>query len=69
MSKYEGRMFLERLVELRGIYETTDHGATVMTVESAIAYAIALLDDPDRLDAILGVTPADPENATSTHPA
>jgi len=56
MSKHEGRIFLERLVQLRGSYRSIEHEATALSVQDAIAYAIDLLGDPDRLDAILDGT-------------
>jgi hypothetical protein len=67
MSKYERRMFFERLVELRATYGTADHAATTMTVEQAIAHAIDLFDHPDRLDAILADGSTD--NSSELHPA
>jgi IS5 family transposase len=67
MSKYDGRMFLERLVELRAAYKTTDHAATTMSVQQAIAHALDLLDHPDRLDAILA--DGSPDTASQLHPA
>jgi hypothetical protein len=67
MSKHEGRRFLDRLVELRATYETTEHVATTMTVDQAIAYAIDLLDHQDRLDAILAEGPKD--SASQLHAA
>jgi hypothetical protein len=54
MSKYERRIFLDRLIELRESYQGSQHEATSMTVDGAIAYASALLDDVDGLDAIVG---------------
>ena len=54
MSKYERRIFLDRLIELRDSYQGSQHEATSMTVDGAIAYASALLDDGDALDAIVG---------------
>ena len=59
MSKYEGRIFLERLVELRKTYANSQHDATPMTTTQAIEYAIDLLENPDRLDALLAESPAD----------
>jgi hypothetical protein len=57
MSKYERRMFFERLVELRTAYGQTDHSPTTMTVSRAIRYAVSLLDHPDKLDALLADDP------------
>ena len=67
MSKYERRMFFERLVELRASYGTADHTATTMTIEQAIAHATDLFDQPDRLDAILAAGTAD--NSSELRPA
>lgn len=54
MSKYERRIFLDRLIELRTSYQHSQHEVTSMTVDGAIAYASALLDDDEGLDAIIG---------------
>jgi hypothetical protein len=60
MGKYERRIFLDRLVELRQAYQQTAHEATSMTSSAAIDYAIGLLDaDPAHLTAILGEDSAD----------
>lgn len=71
MSKHEGRIFLERLVQLRGTYCSVEHEATDLTVKDAIAYAIDLLGDPDRLDAIVGETASEvvQQSAPTTNPA
>lgn len=71
MSKHDGRILLERLVQLRGSYRSIEHEATDLTVEVAIAYAIELLDDPARLDAILGEAPSEsaPQSPTTSNPA
>ena len=53
MGKYERRIFLDRLVGMRAAYQATTHQATSMTADGAIAYAIDLFDDTDRLEAIL----------------
>jgi len=63
MGKYERRIFLDRLVELRDDYGATTHEGTTMTTEGAIDYAAALFDDTDRLEAILAEFSTD---ATST---
>ncbi len=68
MSKYERRIFLDRLIELRASYQQTVHAATSMTVEGAIAYAVALYDDADRLEAMVGGTSTDTAS-TSQSPA
>jgi hypothetical protein len=69
MGKYERRIFLDRLVELRQGYQRTRHAATSMTAQGAINYAIALLDeDPSRLEAILAEDSAD-TTSTSDSPA
>ena len=60
MGKYERRIFLDRLVELREGYQQATHEATSMGVSGAISYGIALLDDSAALDAILGEDLADP---------
>lgn len=59
MGKYERRIFLDRLVELRDDYRATTHEATSMSIDGAIDHAIALFDDSDRLEAILAETSAD----------
>ena len=71
MSKHDGRIFLERLVQLRGSYRSIEHEATALTVKDAIAYGIDLLADPDRLDQILGDAPATSEaqGASTSNPA
>jgi hypothetical protein len=53
MSKYERRIYFDHLVELRSTYAATEHRPTTMTVDDAVAYAIDLLENPDRLDALL----------------
>lgn len=68
MSKYERRIFLDRLIELREGYQQTAHEATSMTVEGAISYAAALYDDADRLEGIVGGTSTDTAS-TSQSPA
>ena len=59
MGKYEWRIFLDRLVELRDIYRRTTPEATSITAQGAIDYATALFDDTDRLDSILAEESAD----------
>jgi hypothetical protein len=67
MGKYERRIFLDRLVELRQAYQRTTHEATSMTPSTAIDYAIELLDaDPARLTAILGEDSADTTSTSDT---
>jgi hypothetical protein len=68
MGRYERKMFLERLVELRVAYRMTTHEATSMTAEESIDYAAGLFDDTDRLEAILAEESADPAS-TSDSPA
>lgn len=70
MSKYERRIFLDRLVELRETYQRMEHEATSMTVDQVIAHAIDLLDRPEVLDAILGEGPeSSAETASAPHTA
>jgi hypothetical protein len=59
MGKYERRIFLDRLVELREAYRTTTHEATELTADEAVAYAAELFDDTDRLEALLAEDSAD----------
>jgi hypothetical protein len=65
MGRYERRIFLDKLVELRDGYKSTTHEATSMTVVGAIDYTVALFDDTDRLEALLADEPADTTNSTS----
>lgn len=53
MGRYERKIFLDKLVELRDGYKSTTHEATAMTIDGAIDYTIGLFDDTDRLEAIL----------------
>lgn len=53
MGRYERKIFLDKLVELRDGYKSTTHEATSMTIDGAIDYTIGLFDDADRLEAIL----------------
>ena len=65
MSKYERRLWFERLVELRTAYHEGSQ-TVVMTVPEAIAYAERLLDDPEALDTALADEARIDE--TSNHP-
>jgi hypothetical protein len=65
MGRYERRIFLDKLVELRDGYRSTTHEATSMTVDGAIDYTVGLFDDTDRLEALLADEPADTTNSTS----
>lgn len=53
MGRYERKIFLDKLVELRDGYKSSTHEATSMTIDGAIDYTIGLFDDTDRLEAIL----------------
>jgi hypothetical protein len=53
MGRYERKIFLDKLVELRDGYKSTTHEATSMTIDGAIDYTIGLFDDTNRLEAIL----------------
>jgi hypothetical protein len=66
MGKYERRIFLDRLVEMRAAYQTTTHQSTSMTADGAIAYAIDLFDDTDRLEAILADGSTDSKSTSQT---
>lgn len=66
MGKYERRIFLDRLVELRAAYQAATHEATSMSAHGAIDYAIGLFDDTTRLEAILA---EDAAGRTSTSDA
>ncbi len=66
MSKYERRIFLDRLVELRETYHRMEHEATSMTVDQVIAHAIDLLDHPEVLDAVLSEAPAESSADTAS---
>ncbi len=59
MGKYERRIFLDRLVELRDGYRSTTHQATSMTAAGVIDYATDLFDDTNRLEALLAEDSAD----------
>jgi hypothetical protein len=65
MGRYERRIFLDKLVELRDGYKSATHEATSMTVDGAIDYTVGLFDDTDRLEALLADEPADTTNSTS----
>ena len=67
MSRYERRIFFDRLVELRETYRTSEHRATSMTVTDAIAHAIGLIDQPERLETLLADSPVD--GASELHTA
>lgn len=67
MGKYERRIFLDRLVEMREAYQMTTHTATSLTAAGVIDYTIALFDDTNRLEAILAEGSAD--TTTSDTPA
>ena len=59
MGRYERKIFLDKLVELRDGYKATTHEATSMTVDGAIDYTIGLFDDTNRLEALLADEPAE----------
>ncbi|MBA2380577.1 MAG: hypothetical protein H0V73_00565 [Chloroflexi bacterium] len=58
MTRNERQIFFDRLVELRGTYSRTDHQPTALTIVDLIAYATALLDQPERLETLLADGPA-----------
>ena len=66
MSRYERRVWFDRLVELRAAYSARPHETVAMTVADAMAYAERLLDDPVALDAVLADEARIDE--TSNHP-
>jgi hypothetical protein len=66
MGKYERRIFLDRLVELRDAYRMAAHEATELTADEAVAYAAELFDDTDRLEALLAEEPADTTSTSDT---
>ncbi len=66
MSKYERRIFLDRLVELRDGYRTATHVATELTADAVVAYAAELFDDTDRLEALLAEDSADSTSTSDT---
>ena len=66
MGRYERRIFLDRLVELRDAYRTTAHVATELTADAAIAYTAELFDDTDRLEALLAEDSADSTSTSDT---
>jgi hypothetical protein len=66
MSRYERRIFLDRLVELRDDYRQTAHEATSMTALGAIDYAAGLFDDTNRLEALLAEDSADTTSTSDT---
>jgi hypothetical protein len=65
MGRYERKIFLDKLVELRDGYKSTTHEATSMTIDGAIDYTIGLFDDTNRLEALLADEPADTTVSTS----
>jgi hypothetical protein len=65
MGRYERRIFLDRLVELRDAYRTTEHVATELTADAAFAYTAELFDDTERLEALLAEEPADTTSDTT----
>jgi hypothetical protein len=66
MGKYERRIFLDRLVELRDAYRATAHVATELTADEAVDYAADLFDETDRLEALLAGEPADTTSTSDT---
>jgi hypothetical protein len=58
MTKYERRTFFERLCQLREAYRATEHVATRMTVDAALAYGNAALADDVVID--LEIEPSKP---------
>ena len=66
MGKYERRIFLDRLVELRDAYQSTKHVATELTADEAVPYAADLFDDTDRLEALLAEDSADTTSTSET---
>lgn len=66
MGRYERRIFLDKLVELRDAYRTTTHEATELTADAAVDYAAELFDDTDRLEALLAEEPADTSTSDTT---
>ena len=65
MGRYERKIFLDKLVELRDGYKSTTHEATSMTIDGAIDYTIGLFDDTNRLEALLANEPVDTTSSTS----
>lgn len=66
MGRYERRIFLDRLVELRDAYRTMAHEATELTADAAVDYVAELFDDTDRLEALLAEEPADTSTSDTT---
>jgi len=66
MSRYERKIFLDRLLELREDYQRITHEPTSMTPDAAIDYAARLFDDTDRLEAILAEESADTTSTSDT---
>ena len=65
MGRYERKIFLDKLVELRDGDKSATHEATSMTIDGAIDYTIGLFDDTNRLEALLSNEPADTSTSTS----
>ena len=65
MGRYERRIFLDKLVELRDAYRITTHEASELTADAAVHYAAELFDDTDRLEALLAEEPADTTSDTT----
>lgn len=66
MGKYERRIFLDRLVELRDGYRTNAHVATELTADAVVAYGAELFDDTARLEALLAEDSADRTSTSDT---
>jgi hypothetical protein len=64
MSKYERRMFFERLMRLRDAYQAERHEATAMTIRDAMAWANAAMRS---LEIVAPMTR--PTAATGSHDA
>jgi hypothetical protein len=46
MTRYERKLFFERLMALRETYRTEEHEPTTMTIAEAMTFAEAELDKP-----------------------
>jgi hypothetical protein len=69
MSKDPLRQFFENLVTMREAYASTEQDAQGgLTIEAAIDYAIALLEDPEELDRVVGVTTPPSEVSSDDQP-
>ncbi|HEY7523720.1 MAG TPA: hypothetical protein VH813_03220 [Candidatus Limnocylindrales bacterium] len=53
MTKYEQRMFFERLVAMRAAYRAVEHGPGEGTLEDVIADAECLMIDAEELEAAI----------------